>query len=135
MDGIRSLKRIMPDKNFYNSIPEWKGEGYSNNKVIENIKSLRLDLQETMTNLVGIFKTVKGLKKAERKINDIYKKVNRIYSNNKLTNDLCELRNMVSIAYLMIKKSQEIKENRGVFFNYNYVKKLHLNDNNFQKYS
>ena len=135
MDGIRSLKRTMPDKNFYNSIPEWKGEGYSNNEVIENIKSLRLDLQETMTNLVGIFKTVKGLKKAERKINDIYKKVNRIYSNNKLTNDLCELRNMVSIAYLMIKKSQEIKENIGVFFNYNYEKKLHLNDNNFQKHS
>ena len=135
MDGIRSLKRTMPDKNFYNSIPEWKGEGYSNNEVIENIKSLRLDLQETMTNLVGIFKTVKGLKKAERKINDIYKKVNRIYSNNKLTNDLCELRNMVSIAYLMIKKSQEIKENSGVFFNYNYEKKLHLNNNNFQKHS
>jgi len=123
IDGIRSLNTNILDKTFYMSIPEWNGDGYSNNEFISNIHFLRSELQNTMTNYVGIFKTYKGLKKAEKKINDIYDKVRRIYSENKLTNDLCELRNMVSIAYLMIKKSLEIKQNSGVFFNFDNEKK------------
>ena len=74
-----------------------------------------------MTNYVGIFKTVDGLKRAEKKINDIYLTVQILYNQNKLTNGLCELRNMVSIAYLLTKQAQEIKENKGVFYNQNYV--------------
>ena len=40
---------------------------------------------------------------------------------NKLTLEVCELRNMVSVAYLMIKQSQELKENIGVFYNHDNV--------------
>ena len=72
IDGIKSLNTTIPDKTFYDSIPEWNGDGYSNNEFITNIHSLRCELQNTMTNYVGIFKTYNGLKKAEKKINDIY---------------------------------------------------------------
>jgi L-aspartate oxidase len=44
-----------------------------------------------------------------------------LYHQNELTNGLCELRNLVSIAYLITKQSQEIKENRGVFYNHDYA--------------
>ena len=74
-----------------------------------------------MTDSVGIFKTNKSLKQAEEKINDIYGKVQQLYHQNELTNGLCELRNLVSIAYLITKQSQEIKENRGVFYNHDYA--------------
>ena len=74
-----------------------------------------------MTKYVGIFKTNEGLEIAEKKIDQIYKAVNNIYNNNKLTYGLCELRNMVSIAYLITKQSQEITENLGVFYNHDYA--------------
>jgi L-aspartate oxidase len=74
-----------------------------------------------MTQYVGIFKTNEGLQLAENRIDKIYKAVTNIYNNNKLTNGLCELRNMVSIAHLIIKQSQEINQNQGVFYNHDYA--------------
>ena len=67
-------------------------------------------------------KKIKSLfERAEKRINNIYLTVHILYNQNKLTNGLCELRNMVSIAYLLTKQAQEIKENKGVFYNQNYV--------------
>ena len=45
----------------------------------------------------------------------------KVNNNNKLTYGLCELRNMVSIAYLITKQSQEISQNQGVFYNHDYA--------------
>ena len=121
LDCIKSLNKPLPQKSFYNNLPEWDGDSYSRNITIENVQILREHLQEIMTNYVGIFKTDDGLKRAENKINDIYATVQSLYNQNKLTNGLCELRNMVSIAYLLTKQAQEIKENKGVFYNQNYA--------------
>jgi L-aspartate oxidase len=74
-----------------------------------------------MTRYVGIFKSTQSLQQAEEKINDIYLEVHQFYNQNKLTNELCELRNMVSIAYLIIKQAQELNENKGVFYNHDYA--------------
>ena len=84
-------------------------------------KKIQKKLQEIMTRSVGIFKSTQSLQQAEEKINDIYLEVQQFYNQNKLTNELCELRNMVSVAYLMIKQSQDLKKNKGVFYNHDYV--------------
>jgi L-aspartate oxidase len=118
---IQSLDENLPAENFYAALPEWDGDGYSKNYTIENVHNLREQLQEIMTSYVGIFKTNKGLHKAENKINDIYIQVQQLYNQNKLTNGLSELRNMVSIAYLLTKQAQDIRENKGVFYNQNYA--------------
>ena len=75
-----------------------------------------------MTTKVGIFKTSSGLIEAEMELKEIFIETQDIYQQNKLTLGICELRNMVSIAYLITKQAQEIKENRGVFYNHNYVR-------------
>jgi L-aspartate oxidase len=116
-----ALKQKLPSTDFYASIPEWNGDSYSNSKEIDSIQLLRGELQQLMTQYVGIFKTNEGLQIAENKIDTIYRKVNEIYNSHKLTYGLCELRNMVSIAYLITKQSQEISENKGVFYNNDYA--------------
>ena len=74
-----------------------------------------------MTTKVGIFKTSSGLIEAEIELKEIFIETQDIYQQNKLTLGICELRNMVSVAYLMIKQSQEYKQNKGVFYNHDYV--------------
>ncbi|MAC92560.1 MAG: L-aspartate oxidase [Flavobacteriaceae bacterium] len=120
-DTILKLKGKLPNNAFYTGIPQWNGDVYSNSIEIQAIKKYRKELQELMTKYVGIFKTNYGLKIAEKRIDQIYKAVNTIYNNNKLTYGLCELRNMVSIAYLITKQSQEISQNQGVFYNHDYA--------------
>ena len=63
-----------------------------------------------------------GLLIAEKKLKKLYGKSLKLYNEKKLTPQLCELRNMVSVSYLLIKQSLEIKSNSGVFFNQDYVK-------------
>ena len=121
IDCIKSLNQDLPSKSFYDKLPEWNGYDYSKNTTIQNVQVLREQLQQIMTKYVGIFKTDDGLERAEKKINNIYLKVQKLYHENKLTNGLCELRNMVSIAYLLTKQAQEIKVNKGVFYNQNYA--------------
>ena len=118
---IQKLQNNLLDESFYNELPEWNGEGYSKSDTLLNVEDLRNRLQKIMTQYVGIFKTKEGLEHAEKKINDIYLEVNQLYNQNKLTYGLSELRNMVSIAYLLTKQAQEIKENKGVFYIQNYA--------------
>jgi aspartate oxidase len=40
-----------------------------------------------------------------------------LYTNTVLSPQLCELRNIVAVAYLIIKQSSQRRENRGAFFN------------------
>ena len=54
-------------------------------------------------------------------LKNIFLETQDIYRQNKLTLGICELRNMVSVAYLMIKQSQDLKQNKGVFYNQDYV--------------
>lgn len=122
--ALNSLKQIngkLPSKQFYESVPEWKGAQYIFDEKITAIGRLKKDLQNIMASNVAIFKTSQGLVKAERRLKQIFLKTNDIYNQNKLTLEVCELRNMVSVAYLMIKQSQELKENIGVFYNHDNV--------------
>ena len=121
MDVIVALNKKLPSDSFFNQLPKWKGDLYSKNLKIKEIQTLRHELQSIMTQYVGIFKTNNGLKIADKKMNTIYTQVVTIYNNNRLTNELCELRNMVSIAHLIIKQAREIKINKGVFFNEDYA--------------
>ena len=117
LHATQALKKLMLNTHFFQSIPDWQGEKKIDETHFEALPKLRKDLQYIMTQKVGIFKTNAGLHQAEINLNHIYKTVTKIYNNNKLTTAICELRNMVSIAYLIIKQSQKIKRNKGVFYN------------------
>jgi len=102
---------------FLEALPPWHhtlGDLDKSNKAISEVKRT---LQQTMSEKGAIFKTNKGLLEAEVILADLYKKSNHWYHHKKLSLQICELRNLVSVAYLIIKQSQTCKENRGGFFN------------------
>ena len=107
---------------FFEKVPDWKGEKFVNNEIIKEENILREKLQKTMSENVGIFKFNKGLDQAEKEILNIYRQITLIYNQNKLTQNLSELRNMISISYLLIKQAQQIKVNKGVFYNFDNEK-------------
>jgi L-aspartate oxidase (EC 1.4.3.16) len=54
---------------------------------------------------------------AKQKEEEIYKSVKEIYKFSILSPQLSELRNLASVAYLIITQSIEQTENRGTFYN------------------
>lgn len=109
----------IPFKNI--SLPLWQGKGYSPENSNRRVIELKEELQGVMTNNAGIFKTSKQLEAAEESLKNIFNETKVIYENNQLTAETCELRNLVSVAYLMIKQSQNIRKNEGVFYNHDLV--------------
>lgn len=100
-----------------NLIPEWKDEGLSVTQEMVLLNYLKKQLQIMMSDLVSIVRSNERLELAKWQEEEIYRSVKEIYKMNLLSPQLSELRNLVSVAWLIIIQSQERKENRGAFFN------------------
>ncbi len=98
-------------------IPEWDDEGLSVTSEMVLLNYLKKQLQIIMSDLVGIVRSNSRLNLAKEKEEEIYRSVKEIYKMNVLSPQLSELRNIVSVAWLIITQSIEQKENRGAFFN------------------
>ena len=70
-----------------------------------------------MSDLVAIVRSNQRLQLAMKRLDVIYQETQQLYNNTVLSPQLCELRNVVAVAYLIIKQSMQRKENRGAFYN------------------
>ena len=104
------------------NIPDWNDEGTSIPKEHVLIQHNLKQLQALMRDYVGIVRSNNRLMKAIAHLDLIYKEVEEFYKEAKITTSLCELRNMVNVAHLIIGQSLERKENRGGYFNKDYHK-------------
>lgn len=109
-----------PDKNNLN-IPDWNDEGTSITKENILIQHNLTQLQSLMRNYVGIVRSNNRLEKAVKHLDLIYNEVEELYKNAKVNTALCELRNMVNVAHLIICQSLERKHNKGGYYNIDYT--------------
>jgi len=117
MKSVELLKENNFNFDDLKAIPEWNEEGM---KVMEEkvmITYFRKQLQEMMSDLVGIVRSNDRLQIAKRKQREIFDAVTELYNYSKLSPELSELRNLVNVSYLIIKHSLTMKENKGAFYN------------------
>jgi len=105
-----------PDLN-YKNIPKWNDEGTSIPKEYILIQHNLKQLQALMRDYVGIVRSNNRLTKAARHLDLIYNEVEELYKSAKINTTLCELRNMVNVAHLIIRQSLEQKQNKGGYYN------------------
>ena len=103
-------------------IPEWNQEGLKVMDEMVLLNYLKTDLQNLMSDLVGIVRSNRRLKMAKQKEEEIYRSVKELYKFSILSPQLSELRNLVSVAWLIITQSMEQTENRGAFYNKDLAK-------------
>lgn len=98
-------------------VPQWNQEGLQITEEMILLKYLRTELQNMMSDLVGIVRSNKRLSLAKIKCDELYKSVQELYNMSVLSPQLSELRNLASVAHLIIEQSINQKENRGTFYN------------------
>ena len=105
-------------------IPEWNAEGTTEPKEMVLITQSLKELKEIMSSYVGIVRTDVRLKRAMDRLHLLYSETEEIYNTTIISPQLCELRNLITIAYLITKGAQMRKESRGLHYNTDYPDKF-----------
>ena len=125
MDGIQRIADI----NFEEKIPDWNASGTTEPKEMILITQSLKELQQVMSDYVGIVRTNIRLRRALQRIDLLWEETEALYQTTMLSPQLCELRNMITVGYLIVKGADFRKESRGLHFNTDYPYKSELVQN------
>ena len=108
---------------YQENIPPWNDKGTSLTEEMVLITQSAKEVGSIMSNYVGIVRSNLRLERALTRLEIIYRETENLFIRSTVSRDICELRNIVNVGYLVIKQAMERKESRGLHYTIDYPKK------------
>lgn len=123
VDKIKKAEEVQP------VLPEWNAKGTSQPKEMILITQSLKELQQVMSDYVGIVRNDIRLQRAMRRLDLLWEETEDLYRSTSISPQIMELRNMITVGYLITKGASFRKESRGLHFNTDYPDKHPLLQN------
>lgn len=110
-------KAVIPE-----DIPEWDDSGTTHPEEQVLVTEMTRELNSIMSNYVGIVRTNRRMKRAYDRLQLLHEEHEQLYRESKVSVAICELRNMITVSYLIIKMAMARRENVGLHYNLDNLK-------------
>ena len=98
------------------NIPEWNDEGVSASEEMVLITQSAREVGQIMSTYVGIVRSDLRLRRAWQRLDINYEETESLFKRSVASKDICELRNMINVGYLIMRQAIERKESRGLHY-------------------
>jgi L-aspartate oxidase len=115
---------VMKKTSYKETLPDWNDEGTERAEEMILITQSRKEVQQIMSNYVGIVRSELRLKRAFDRLEIIYQENEALYEKTTISPKLCELRNLICIGYLIIKHAMMRKESVGLHYMLKFVRHI-----------
>ena len=113
----------MDELSFIDNLPDWNALGTAEPREMILITQSLKELQQIMSDYVGIVRTDVRLSRAMKRLDLLFEETEQLYRSTKVSPQLCELRNLITVGYLIVKGAQFRKESRGLHYNTDHQEK------------
>lgn len=118
--AVKHISTHFSKVDWQEGIPDWDFEGTAAAEEMVLVLQDRMELQSIMSNYVGIVRSNLRLDRALKRLAVIWQETEELYNRTKPCQEICELRNMIAVAYLTIKQAKECKESVGLHYTIDY---------------
>ena len=118
-DAVKKIDNLK----FNQSIPDWNDEGTRLPEEMILITQSFKEVQQIMSSYVGIVRSNLRLKRAMSRLEILFRETENLFNRSVVSREICELRNIISVAYLIIKQASMRKESRGLHYTIDYPQK------------
>jgi L-aspartate oxidase len=112
------------------NVPDWNAEGTTDPQEMVLITQGIKELKDIMSYYVGIVRSNLRSKRALDRLYLLYQETEELYRTSTISPQLMELRNLITIAYLITRSAAHRRESRGLHFTTDYPNQL-----DFKEYS
>ena len=101
-------------------IPDWNDEGTAHPEEMVLITQSLKEVNQIMGTYVGIVRSNLRLDRAWNRLDILYEETERLFKCSKASREICELRNIINVGYLIMRQAKERRESRGLHYTVDY---------------
>ena len=105
---------------FRTDVPEWDDEGTRHPEEMVPITQSIKEVNQIMGTYVGIVRSNLRLDRAWNRLDILYEETEKLFKCSKASREICELRNIINVGYLIMRQAKERKESRGLHYTLDY---------------
>lgn len=105
---------------FRTDVPEWNDEGTRYPEEMVLITQSIKEVNQIMSTYVGIVRSNLRLDRAWNRLDILYEETEKLFKYSKASREICELRNIINVGYLIMRQAKERKESRGLHYTIDY---------------